>query len=80
MEISDKAIRRASDLYSIVDSKLIIPIPYIVTAAETRVRRRRMITLVSCFLVLLVGALVGVYFFLPPLDLVVAKARVGLFR
>jgi uncharacterized protein involved in exopolysaccharide biosynthesis len=80
VEISDKAIRRAGDLYSIVDSKLVISIPYIVTAAETRLRRRRMITLVSCSLVLLVGALVGVYFFLPPLDLVMAKARVGLFR
>jgi uncharacterized protein involved in exopolysaccharide biosynthesis len=80
VEISDKAIRRAGDLYSIVDSKLVISIPYIVTGAETRLRRRRLITLVSCSLVLLAAALVGVYFFLPPLDLVMAKARVGLFR
>jgi hypothetical protein len=31
-------------------------------------------------LVIFVGALSSAYFFLPPLDLVIAKAQVGLFR
>ena len=36
VEISDKAIRRTSDIFGIVDSKLIVSIPYIITAAEVR--------------------------------------------
>jgi uncharacterized protein involved in exopolysaccharide biosynthesis len=79
-EISDKGIRRSSDIFSIVDSKLIVSIPYIVTAAEVRQRKRRMILTVLGSVLLLAGVLVGAYFFLPPLDLVIAKARVGLFR
>ena len=80
IEISDKAIRRSSDIFSIVDSKLVVSIPYIVTAREVRRRKRRMILLVLCSIALLTGVVVGAYFFLPPLDLLIAKARVGLFR
>ena len=80
-EIADKGIRRSSDIFSIVDSKLIVSIPYIVTSAETRRRKRRMI-------ILLIGSVIIDRLacspprtsFLPPLDLVIAKARVGLFR
>jgi hypothetical protein len=31
-------------------------------------------------LVLVIGGLSAAYFFMPPLDLVIAKAQVGLFR
>jgi uncharacterized protein involved in exopolysaccharide biosynthesis len=79
-EISDKAIRRSSDIFNLVDNKLIVSIPYIVTAAETRRQRRRVILLVLCSVILLTGAFIGAYFYLPPLDLMIAKARVGLFR
>ena len=40
VEISDKAIRRSSDIFAIVDSKLIVSIPYIMTTAEARRRKR----------------------------------------
>jgi uncharacterized protein involved in exopolysaccharide biosynthesis len=80
VEISDRAIRRSSDIFGIVDSKLIISIPYIVTASEVRRQKRRRIMLVLCTLALVSGVAVGAYFFLPPLDLIIAKARVGLFR
>jgi uncharacterized protein involved in exopolysaccharide biosynthesis len=79
-EISDKAIRRSSDIFSIVDNKLVVSIPYIVTAAEIRRHRWRVILLILCSVILLTGAIIGAYFFLPPLDLLIAKARVGLFR
>jgi uncharacterized protein involved in exopolysaccharide biosynthesis len=79
-EISDKGIRRASDIFSVVDSQLIISIPYIVTNAELRRHKRRRILFIVAFLLVLSGALVGAYLFLPPLDLMIAKARVGLFR
>jgi hypothetical protein len=35
---------------------------------------------IICSILLIGAVLIGVYFFLPPLDLVLAKARVGLFR
>ena len=80
VEISDKAIRRSSDIFGIVDSQLIVSIPYIVTAAEVRRQKRRVILLVLCSVILLAGVVIGAYLFLPPLDLMIAKARVGLFR
>ena len=80
VEISDKAIRRSSDIFSIVDSQLIVPIPYIVTAAEVRRRKRRIIVLILGSVLLLIGVLTAAYLILPPLDLMIAKARVGLFR
>ncbi len=79
-EISDTAIRRTSDIFSVVDSRLVVSIPYIVTTSETRRRKVRMIVGIVCSVLLIGAVLVGAYFFLPPLDLVVAKARVGLFR
>lgn len=80
VEIADKGIRRSSDIFSIVDSQLVVSIPYIITAAEVRRRKRRRIMLVVGSVLLLAGLLIGAYLFLPPLDLVIAKARVGLFR
>jgi uncharacterized protein involved in exopolysaccharide biosynthesis len=80
VEISDKAIRRSSDIFSIVDSKLIVSIPYIMTTAEARRRKRLTMMLLFGSITLLAGVIIVTYFFLPPLDLMIAKARVGLFR
>jgi uncharacterized protein involved in exopolysaccharide biosynthesis len=80
VEMADKGIRRTSDLFTVVDSKLTISIPYIVTRAELRRKRRSAIVAISIAVILLSGILIGAYFFLPPLDLIIAKARVGLFR
>lgn len=80
MEIADKSIRRTSDLFALIDNRLIVSIPYIITATELRQRRRRVILAGSVAGLLLIGILIGAYFFMPPLDLMIAKARVGLFR
>ncbi|KRQ94744.1 sugar transporter [Bradyrhizobium jicamae] len=80
VEIMDKAIRRSNDLLSVVDGKLIVSIPYIATAAELRRQRRRMFVLLGAFALIVIGLLTVAYLFLPPLDLIIAKARVGLFR
>ena len=80
IEIMDKGIRRSSDIFGIVDSQQIVSIPYIVTAVELRQRRRRIIVLMLVSVAVLIGILIGCYFFLPPLDLIISKARVGLFR
>ena len=80
VEFLDKGIRRSSDIFSIVDSQIVISIPYITTKAELRRSRRRLILIATFFFLVFVGGLVAAYFFLPPLDLILAKARVGLFR
>ena len=80
MEILDKGIRRSNDLLSVVDGQLIVSIPYITTAAELRARRRRTFVFLGAFALVMIGLLVVAYLFLPPLDLTIAKARVGLFR
>lgn len=80
MELLDKGIRRSSDILSVVDGQLIISIPYISTAAESRARRRRILIGLGAIALVAAGLLVVVYLFLPPLDLMIAKAKVGLFR
>jgi uncharacterized protein involved in exopolysaccharide biosynthesis len=79
-EIVDKGIRRSSDIFSIVDSRLVMSIPYITTKAEQRRRRIRVILMVVFVLALVGGASVTAYFYMPPLDLIIAKARVGIFK
>jgi len=79
-EISNKAIRRSADIFSIVDSKLVVSIPYISTVQEVRRKKRGVFLLVLCCVLVVTGVVIGTYFFLPPLDLLIARARVGLFR
>jgi uncharacterized protein involved in exopolysaccharide biosynthesis len=80
LEFADKGIRRSSDIFGIVDSRLVIAIPYITTHAERGRQKSRTIVLIGVAVVLVVGALVAAYLFMPPLDLMIAKARVGLFK
>lgn len=80
LELTDKAIRRSSDLSTIVDNRLIVPVPYIATKAELRRQKRRGIAAVVVVVLVVVALLGGAYFFMPPLDLMLAKARAGLFR
>jgi uncharacterized protein involved in exopolysaccharide biosynthesis len=79
-ELSDKGIRRSNELLAVIDGHLVVSIPYIVTAAEQRSQRRRRYIMLGVFILLLAAVLAAAYFFLPPIDLLIAKARVGLFR
>ena len=79
-EFADKAIRRSNDLFSVVDSQLVLSIPYIKTRGELRRHKRRIVFWIAGFSIILVVVLVAAYLLLPPLDLMLAKARVGLFR
>src|SRR5205823_1329232 len=79
-EILDKGIRRSNQLLAVVDGQLIVSIPYIITAAEQRAQRRRIYLTIAVVFLILAGLSIGIYLFLPPLDLLIAKARVGLFR
>lgn len=80
LELTDKAIRRSSDLFTIVDGRLLVPIPFIATKSELRRQKWRRIAAVALVVVVTAGLLGGAYFFMPPVDLMLAKARAGLFR
>ena len=80
LEMTDSTIRRSSDIFNLVDSQLVIAIPYIVTEDEiVRKKARLRIVLIATAAGLAI-LLIGGYLFMPPLDLMIAKARVGLFR
>ena len=80
LEMMDKSIRRASDLYKIVDNRLVVAIPYITTRSELRAQKRKTRTALAAGMVLLIVGGIVVTEFLPPLDLIIAKARVGIFK
>jgi uncharacterized protein involved in exopolysaccharide biosynthesis len=80
LEMADKSIRRSSDIFGVVDSQLVVAIPFIVTQAELQRQKLRTKLWVSLAIVVLLAASVLVYILMPPLDLMIAKARVGLFR
>ena len=80
LELADKGIRRSSDIFGIVDSRRVIAIPYITTQSELVRRKQRTRVLVGVALVFVIGAVVATYLLMPPLDLIIAKARIGLFK
>lgn len=80
LEFADKAIRRSSDIFAVVDNRMVVPIPFISTKAELRSASRRAYFVSALALVLIIAAGTSVYFVMPPLDLVFAKARAGVFR
>ena len=61
-EMLDKSIRNARELASIVDSQLIVAIPYITTDGELARRRRNIILLWSTLSIILVAGLAAAYF------------------
>jgi uncharacterized protein involved in exopolysaccharide biosynthesis len=80
LEMMDMTIRRSTDIYSLVDSQLVVAIPYITTKSEQIQSKRRLRFVLIAVILALFAILVVVYLVMPPLDLVIAKARVGLFR
>jgi uncharacterized protein involved in exopolysaccharide biosynthesis len=80
LEFSDKAIRRSSDIFTTVDSRLVVAIPYIATSKELRRQKQRAIAFALIAIAVVIGVIVVAYIMLPPLDLMIAKVRAGLFR
>jgi len=79
VEMLDQAIRRPGDVAALVSGQLVVSIPYIITSKELRRRRWLMRVAVIGAVAFLIAALVAAYLLLP-IDLILAKARVGLFR
>jgi uncharacterized protein involved in exopolysaccharide biosynthesis len=80
LEMLDTTIRRSADIYSIVDSQLVVSVPYITTKQEELRSKRRMRLLVVAAILAFIAFLVLLYFMTTSLDLIIAKARVGLFH
>ena len=80
LEMLDTTIRRSTDIYGIVDSQMVVSIPYIATKNEELWRKRRIRLLIFAAAPTVIVAIALIYFLMPPLDLIIAKARVGLFR
>ena len=72
-ESLNPAIRRSSDLYSIIDSHLIVSIPYITTQAELSRKKYLIILAAGLLVVLVLVGLIGAFFFLPPIDILFEK-------
>jgi uncharacterized protein involved in exopolysaccharide biosynthesis len=80
LEFFDKTIRQSTDLYSLIDSELLVQVPYIFTKSEQLQSQRRKKLFIAAGIIALLAALVVAYFMMTQLDLIIAKARVGLFR
>jgi uncharacterized protein involved in exopolysaccharide biosynthesis len=79
-ETLNPAIRRNSDVFSIVDSHLIISIPYISRLGDERRRRNSIILATGISAAIVVAAMVAAFFILPPLDILFAKVMTALFK
>jgi len=77
-ELLNPAIRRTSDLFAIIDSHLIVSIPYVTTEGELRSRKKKFIVASAAGLLLAMAAAGAVLFILPPLDVLFAKMFPGL--
>jgi uncharacterized protein involved in exopolysaccharide biosynthesis len=80
LEMMDMTIRRSADIYGLVDSQLVVAVPYITTKSEQNRSKRRLQLLIVAAILALVALFIVVYLVMPSLDLIIAKARVGLFR
>ena len=80
IEVTDVSIRRSSEVLGLIDSVLVVSIPYITTNAELRGRKVRSWLMVFGLIAVTVLAIVVAYPFLPPLDLIIAKAQLHIFQ
>ena len=77
-ESLNPAIRRSSDLYSIIDSQLIVSIPYISTQGELQRQKSIKILALGIFVVAVLAGLVTIFLFLPPIDILFDKMMMKL--
>ena len=80
MEMLNQSIHRKSDLFSLVDSHLIVSIPYISTRRELQRKNIRFKILIGTLAALIVAGLVLLLYVLPPLDVLFDKAITLLAR
>ena len=79
-ESMDTTVRSRNDLMSMVESHLIVAIPFVETKRDRVWRRVQLARSLLLILVLAAGAVAAAYVFLPPLDLLWEQALVKLPR
>ncbi len=79
-EMLNQSIHRSSDLFSVIDSHLVVSIPYIATNGELQRKKRNTVGVLAFLAVLLVAALIAFIFILPPLDVIINKVMAILLR
>lgn len=79
-ETLNQAIRRKTDLFALVDSHLIVSIPYISTHRELRRKRNKTALWIGVLVVIVLAGLTVLFFVLPPLDVLIDKAITLLTR
>jgi hypothetical protein len=79
-EFLNPAIRRSTDLFSLVDSHLVVSIPYISTHEDGRRKKKRTILAVGGLAVVVLAGLTVIIFILPPLDILFEKVMAALLR
>lgn len=72
LEFFDSTVRRAADLFAIVDKQLVVTIPYISTVAEENRRKRTTKLWIGAAAIAAIGAVVAALLLLP-LDLILDK-------
>jgi capsular polysaccharide biosynthesis protein len=72
-ELLNPAIQRSSDLFSVIDSHLIVTIPYITTSGEIRRKKKRTLFMTGALALVVVAGVIAILFVLPPLDVLWAK-------
>ena len=79
-EMLNQSVRRSADLFSLVDSHLVVAVPYIATQSEVlRKKKTKVATIVASIAIVVVGLIV-LFYLLPPLDLLFDKVMATLFR
>ncbi len=78
-EMINQSIYRSTDLASLVDSHLVVSIPYIFTQTEVRRRKIKIITSVAILAVVILAGLLAIFYLLPPPDILFQKVMAKLF-
>jgi uncharacterized protein involved in exopolysaccharide biosynthesis len=73
-ETTDQSVRKPADVASIIDSHLVVSIPYIATQRENRRRGRKIIFWITFVIAVTAAAAVAAYIYLPTPDLWYDKA------
>jgi uncharacterized protein involved in exopolysaccharide biosynthesis len=79
-EMLNPAVRRSSDLFSLIDSQMIVAIPHIRTFAELKGKKRKHIYTGAIFAAVVLAGLTVIFFILPPLDIVFDRIMAFVLR
>lgn len=72
-EMADQSVRRSVDVAALIDSYLVVSVPYITTRREIRRKRMKLVFWLVFVLAIVVGGSIAAYYYLPPPDILYDK-------